>query len=266
MAERERMPDWQLERLALGELPAHEREALEARLAAEADGDERLAELRRSNEAILADLPTSDVVREIEARRRTLVAAERITSRRRVWIAGGVVAAAAAIVVLVVLPRSPMSNQTQARIVIDDDPTRPKGDPRLLLHRKLGDTAERLAASTIARDGDRIQLTYLGGGAKHGVIASLDGRGQVTVHFPDPGQPTRLRPGKVQLRHSYELDDAPEFERFLFITSNRPIDVELVTSRVRDLANNLRQARQRLPTLPRSMRTWSFVLRKGLAQ
>jgi len=264
MSDSQRVPDWQVERLALGELPAHLRADIEAQLSAEPNGDARLEVLRESDAEILEQLPATDVIAEIEMRRRTLVAADRQQSRRRMWIGGGVVAAAAAITLLFVLPRSMVSDTAPA---IDDghEVTRPKGDARLLLHRKVGDRTEKLDHNSIAHLSDRIQLFYRGAGATHGVIASLDGRGEVTVHFPDDGQPTRLQSGQVKLQHSYELDDAPRFERFFFVTSPSPIDVAVVTSRVRKLASDLRTARTKKLSLPTGLSQWTFVLRKGSA-
>lgn len=70
-------------------------------------------------------------------------------------------------------------------------------------------------------------MSYVAAGRAHGVIVSIDGRGQVTLHFPaDAGAPTALESGRaVPLSHSYELDDAPLFERFMFVTAEAPDDL-----------------------------------------
>ena len=72
-----------------------------------------------------------------------------------------------------------------------------------------------------------MQISYVPKGATHGVIVSADGRGKVTLHFPpNASLPTVLkRKDRVPLPFSYELDDAPGFERFFFVTSAFPIPV-----------------------------------------
>ncbi len=268
IAERQQVPQWLVERLALAELPAQLRDAVQARLRAEADGDARLAAIEESNHQILSDLPADQVVREIERRHRSLSATERRASRRRqLWVSGSLVVAAAAILLVFMLPQATLLDTATIAEAPEQYGTRAKGDARLLLHRKLDDGSEQLTRDSVARSGDWVQLSYRASDNKHGVIVSIDGRGQVTVHFPEKaGQSTRLRQGKTELKHSYELDDAPAFERFFLVTSTQPIDVELVTSRARDLANNLRDARHQPLALPQQLVQWSFVLRKGPAQ
>ena len=79
----------------------------------------------------------------------------------------------------------------------------------------------------------------------YGVILSIDGNGTVTLHFPgDAGQPTDLEMNrKVFLDSSYELDNAPDFERFFFITSSHAIDVNAVLEGARQLASDERRVR-----------------------
>ena len=93
------------------------------------------------------------------------------------------------------------------------------------------------------------------------------GRGQVTWHFPLDGQgPTTLEreapKGRVSLTTSYQLDDAPGFERFFLVTGPDPIDLEAV----RFAANYLAQsdsdpAASRLRP-PANLRQTSVLLKK----
>jgi len=103
---------------------------------------------------------------------------------------------------------------------------RAKGGPQLVVYRFDGVTAERLEDGALVRQGDLIQLGYVAAGAQHGVILSVDGRGDVTLHYPtSQGGPTALRSdGLRRLGRSYELDDAPDFERFFFVTADAPLD------------------------------------------
>src|SRR5690606_38403272 len=64
----ERIPDWLLERLAAGDMPQAEAEALRRRLAEEEGGLERLEAILRSNERILSDHPPARVAAAIRQR------------------------------------------------------------------------------------------------------------------------------------------------------------------------------------------------------
>src|SRR5690606_26378921 len=93
---------------------------------------------------------------------------------------------------------------------------------------------------SLVRKGDVIQLRYHGGGHRYGVIASIDGAGVVTLHHPArddaPPTATALSAESTSLPHAYELDDAPRFERFFFITAAEPIDVRRSLDALRALA------------------------------
>ena len=47
---------------------------------------------------------------------------------------------------------------------------------------------------------------------------------------------TTLPPGASTLNHSYQLDDAPEFERFFFVTSTDPIDTKALLDSLEQFA------------------------------
>jgi hypothetical protein len=101
-------------------------------------------------------------------------------------------------------------------------------EPRLKIYRKQQDTSILLHKGDTVRRGDLLQLGYLRGGKNHGLIFSLDGSGSLTLHFPsEKSLSTALdRGGKYLLDFAYELDDAPRFERFYFIASDKPFDYQ----------------------------------------
>jgi len=103
-----------------------------------------------------------------------------------------------------------------------------KGDPSLLVYRKAGKRPERLANGAAVHAGDQLQLAYVARGKRYGAVLSLDGAGKVTFHLPSDGAakaaPLGTR-GEVFLPESYELDDAPRFERFLLVAGDAPFDV-----------------------------------------
>ena len=73
----------------------------------------------------------------------------------------------------------------------------------------------------------------------------------VTRHWPESGKVAGALEGRdaLPLPHAYQLDDAPGFERFFFVTADRPFDVEVVLEAARALAasGQARSARLRLP-------------------
>jgi hypothetical protein len=248
--------EWLVELAALGEVPAQPAGEEAAALAAE------VAALQRDDQEILAALPAEAVAREV-ARRAAAAAPPppRRRPARTIALSAAACAAAATLVVVVSRPGGDRDgDQAPAEEV-----TRAKGTARLLLHRKRGETIEpleRTGATAIA--GDSIQISYLAGSARHGVILSLDGAGLVTLHFPaaEPAS-TRLAPdGPIPLPHSYQLDDAPAFERFFFVTAAGPIDVKAVSAAARRLARDPARAAQGDLLLPPHMSQQSFLLHK----
>lgn len=212
-----RVPDLLVERLARGELPPERAADVRARLASEPGGLARLDALAASDAAIKAALPPDRVAREVRAR--VAQADAGLDRSARWWVVAPLVVAAVAALLVVVPPAGPGHDAPGVRL---------KGhEPALLLYRKRGAETALLGAAERARPGDLLQLTYVAGGASHGVILSVDGRGAVTLHFPaEVSASTALDgAGEVPLAHAYELDDAPAHETFLFLASDAPIDV-----------------------------------------
>ena len=120
-----------------------------------------------------------------------------------------------------------------------DDGLRAKGlAPHLVLHRKTAAGADVLAPGARARPGDLLQLGLVGAGRGWGVVVSIDGRGTVTRHLPETGDRAAALPpsGEALLPTSFRLDDAPSFERFLLVVSNREFPVAEVVAAARALA------------------------------
>ena len=260
------LPDWLVERAALDEVPPASRERIAA-----ASPDElarRIATLRDNTAAELEHHPAGPAVAEIEQR----VAAERRRRaeqrRRRMGWLGLAMSAAVVLVVVglgagrsVVEPRRPDDTPRAPQ----HDTERAKGPPRLLAFRRVGEQVEQLKQDAVVRAGDVIQLRYKASGQSYGVIASIDGAGVVTLHYPlredVPPQATAIAAETAALPNAYALDDAPGFERFFFVTASGPLDVRETLSAVRHLAR-----RDDSATAPLELRAgllqWSLLLRK----
>ena len=240
-----KLPDWLVERAALDEVPTASRERL-----AQAEPGElaaRVAALREDNAGELAAYPAGPAVAQIEARLR------KAPRRRRAWLAPLVVAAGLGVVAAIVLRPTPAEQPETTRI---------KGAARLLVFRQAGEQAERLDADDVVHAGDVIQLRYNAGGARFAMIASIDGAGGVTLHFPaNADGSTDVEPGTRTLPEAFALDDAPRFERFFFVTANEPLDVAGTLDALRVLARR-GDAGDAVLELPPSIHQVSLRLRK----
>ena len=238
-----------LERIVAGELD----------MPKDAEQDEllmrRIEELRESNRAILEQYPAEEVARELEQRLaldegQTDPSDEASDSeeteeteggsvtlfRRRGFRGFALVAAAAIIALAAIVPQ--LIGRTG---VGSNEPVRIKGlKPSISIYRQNDGNVERLRDHAKVAEGDLLQISYIAAAEPYGVILSIDGRGVVTVHMPDTrysGSAARLEPsGEVALDFSYRLDDAPSFERFFFLTSDRVFDVTLVVNAAKKLA------------------------------
>lgn len=259
-----RTPDWLLERIALGELPPEELAAARARLAEEPDGLTRLAALEADTRATLERLPPARVVREVAARASRK---EAPSPSRRLAPAWGLLVPALATVALFVLVLPDTSGDTGPGLTASGgtaETTRIKGlAPQLAVHRQAAAGPERLTDGAPAAAGDVVQLAYVAAGRTHGVILSVDGRGSVTLHAPEGGPESAvLSPsGTHMLPRAYELDDAPEFERFFFVASDAPFALEPVLEAARTLAQGP-DARTAPLSLPEGLTQVSFRLEK----
>ena len=144
--------------------------------------------------------------------------------------------------------------------VLPREVTRVKGPARLIMHRKLAAGDEQLKSGSPAKPGDLIQIGYFAGETDYGVIFSVDGRGQVSLHFPEDesGATTLEKKNLVNLAFSYELDDAPSFERFFLVTSKDPIDVQKVLAAAKNLGAEL----ENKLSLPPGLQQKEFLLNK----
>ncbi len=254
MSRETRIPEWMLERYLLDELPARERRRVQRELENDAELRAALEALQRSNEEILNAYPAERAVPRILERAPGAAAPRR---PRLAWAA--IPALAAAVLLLVLLPPA-------LRRRAGGEYSGVKGGaatPALQVFRQGGDAAP-LASGSAARAGDRLQLAYLPGKSAHGVILSIDGNGGVTLHFPereDGG--TELRPGgRTLLPRSFELDEAPRFERFFFVYADAPLPVDAVLAGARALAASGERAMTAPLDLPRGCGQVSLLLRK----
>ncbi len=261
-------PDWLLERIALGELPPQTLEAARERLEREPGGVARLARLDADSRQTLERYPPAGVAAEVARRERVARARAELSQQGEPqgWhgLSLSLPVAASLALLFMSAPRELPEPSRMTRPLVELDTVRIKGSPRLRVHRQGTGEPELLPDHAQARQGDVLQLSYVAAGRRHGVVVSVDGRGAVTLHHPmTSAGSTELGTGEaVALAHAYELDDAPGFERFLFVTSDRPLEVAAVVEAARVLARQPSEARTRPLPLPGSLDQTSFTLEK----
>ncbi|MEL6181917.1 MAG: ActD-like protein [Myxococcota bacterium] len=267
---RPHISDLQLELLALGALPDHEAEALRALLSEDPDAQARFEGIAPSNQALLREFPPDDVAAEIERRIRLHdLAAPNPWGWLAVWLHNpgtwALVAVAACLLTVWLVPAlMNSSDPTSGQPSVGE---RIKGAPALVVHRVLeGGVTQRLTTADAARPGDTVQLSVSGAQNRYAVIVSIDGRGQVTRHFPLKGNSGAIistaKAIPFTLPHAYELDDAPDFERFILLTHTAPFDVAQVMSSAQKVASGSHKHRTLLVGLPKKMQQTSFLLKK----
>jgi hypothetical protein len=236
-----RTPDLFVEQALLGEREANPADAT------------RVAALAESNTDILKRYPPRVMGIRFRGERRKTA---------RAWALGGSLVVAAAALTLAVIP-APVSHPSLEPVV--EDGVRLKGlPPQLHLFRVTDGGAQELAPEASAHAGDRLQLSYNAGGARYGVVLSVDGRGTVTMHLPLGGtQAAPLSPdGDTILGSSYALDDAPAYERFFLVTSDEPFAIATVTAAAKELARSGRAESGSLPLPSSFQQTPVLVLKR----
>lgn len=269
------IPDWVLERFLLRELPGVKMQEIEQQLAADPGLQRQVANLQHSNAEILAKNPSESIVQEIYQRldqehdkRNIGLKPRRVLLRRLIFATPAL--ALAVILMIIYLP----GDKDRSQISLGrpgQDTTRVKGTQgvdlsktHMLLFRKENDTVAELHSGDMAGNGDLVQLAYVAAEEKYGMIFSIDGNGVVTLHFPNTKyESTQLeREKKINLPNAYELDAAPEFERFFFVTSDSSINVGEILSQAELLAQEPSRAQTELLELGLVLQQSSILLVK----
>jgi hypothetical protein len=265
------IPDIYIEQYLLGELPESLRKEMDDLILQDAELNDRINIIKKSNEEILSKYPAASITADIIEKakiRKNISKSEKVFSPERDKkssrgfitdlkdslrkIMEGIKSisskrytlslASAAVIALVLIFIIPGIRNTDSIKTPYDDTVRIKGlDSKLLLYRMKGKEVEELKNLDSARRGEIIQVGYIAAGDyKHGIILSIDGRGTVTIHLPEAGNQGRelAMNKRILLDKSYKLDDSPYFERFIMILSANPVDTDEAVKNAKKLAMN----------------------------
>ena len=262
------IPDLILEQYRLGELPRAEADRVRALLSEDPALRARHDALEQSDEEIARSYPAGWLAARIRARLPVPDAGGHFGWRVPLGVA------VTAILVIVSIPMWTAPEREPVAPAVTGD--RIKGLlPALTIYRRTAAGTETLADGSVARPGDLLRVAYTGAGRTYGVILSIDRRGGVTLHLPPNPFDSRgsLRTGGERaaplasghatlLDQAYELDDAPGWERFYFVTGDTPFPVAPIVEAARKVAaDGARLAPAALP-IGRELTQSTFSLQK----
>ena len=250
------IPDRLIEKVHLGEATEAER----ARVLADPAARARLEALPALDAAFLAAHPADPMVRQIEDRAR-IASAKDDVARRRAAIGGAILMPLVAVGLALVM----IGTRPEMIPGTGPEPTTAKGPltAKLRIYRVREKGPERMVPGTVLRERDQLQVGIVPGNAKSAVVVSIDGRGGVTLHFPpDAAGSTELLQGQETLApNGYELDDAPEYERFFLVADDEPVPVDTVLAAAEALVKQGDPKTQTL-SLPPGLGQSAFLVRK----
>ncbi|AFG37526.1 hypothetical protein Spiaf_1463 [Spirochaeta africana DSM 8902] len=150
--------------------------------------------------------------------------------------AAALAAAAASVILIGMLFVLPL--QQRGSINVDGDVIRLKGaELRLQVFRQQPDgDVQQLSPGDRVREGEQIQLAYRSAGPDYGIIASVDGRGTISLHHPFGifDSPQIETGSQILLPYAFRLDDAPRHEQLIFIASAHEFDVQAALRWIKD--------------------------------
>jgi hypothetical protein len=262
-----------LEKYRLGEITAEEMRALKSAYPDPEDLEREIQKLELSDREILDKYTARDMSAQINARLASGGRAADTSGRIKpfpVFKAVRYSAIAAAAALVLVLGLSFYNPETNRGVPVAASEglsaERIKGlKPGLKIYRSSGGTAEILANRDSVAEKDLLQIEYIAGSFKYGVIFSIDGRGTLTMHFPTySGVAAELdNNGAILLPYAYELDDAPDFERFFFVTGGGNFNIDEVLDAAYELASKGKTARRQFLDIPDSYYQTTILLQKG---
>ncbi len=211
-----------MEQYMLDELTPEEKRAIESK----PETSEHIDFIVKSNEKFFKKFDIKKLAKETEEE---LLNEKKIIKFPTKTITTLIAAAACFIITLNILPNFKTDNDFEEIIYL-------KGSEKINIYLKEGDQVDRLSNLDKVYEGDQLQITYQAK-SQYGIIFSLDGLKNVTFHYPEKlYNSTSLDIGKeVTLPTSYILDNAPHFEKFYMITSDKSFDFNFVKEAAYDI-------------------------------
>ncbi|HOA08511.1 MAG TPA: hypothetical protein PLE16_13420 [Spirochaetota bacterium] len=224
-----KIPDIVLEQYVLGELSSEKMREMKSLIDSDVSLRNRIKLIEKSNNNFLNKYPFSKtcIPSIISAGRK-----KRSDSRFRKMFIVPSAALALAACTLIFIKVSPFFDSIDNSVII-------KGNAEnLFLYRKNGNQADMLKNGDAAKKNDILQIAYQIPQERNCIIFSIDGNSNVTLHYSSSKSTIQEggKNGKIFVPESYQLDDAPYFERFFMITSDKKIYDDDILSRAEKFA------------------------------
>ncbi len=223
--------DLKLEQYRLGELHDEEMLLIKKKIELDSELQNRLKKIEEEEKLFHKEISSEEMIGDILNKHQS----KNIKSKRKfsfspVLVPIMIITVLVSITIFTQFNKEPVHKTTQDKDIlrVKGEGGKLKEDPKIFLFKKT-DTkkVENVKNNSLGQEGDLFQIAYTAGTKKYGIIFSLDGKGAYTLHFPETkDKECRLKQGQlVYLEHSYELDNAPDFEQFWFISSEIKIDI-----------------------------------------
>ena len=224
-----KIPDIVLEQFVLGELPIEKMKDIKSLLQSDDSIRKRIELIEKSNNDFRTKYPFA----------KTCIPAAVSADRKKkgsshykkilIFPSAALVVAACTLIFVKV---TPLFDTFDNSVII-------KGKTEnLFLYRKNGNQADILKNGDAAKKDDIVQIAYQIPKERNCIIFSIDGNSGVTLHYSssEKSMPDSSKTGKIFVPESYQLDDAPYYERFFMITSDSEIRREEILSRAKKFA------------------------------
>ena len=266
-----------LEQYVLNELSDEETRQLERAAEENESLRNRINAIRQSNTEIETSIDEAKMMREINYRiKNNSIRQEqnKENQKQAKTISWGRLAYAMPVVAIVAISTLMLKENVSVSptnvIEVTEDGVRYKGlEPHINIYQQIGDGSKLVKNHTTLHEGDSLQLSYVAAGQKFGAIFSIDGNDVVTHHFPLDMQssiksPEKLMPsGEFMMERSYQLDDAPKYEHFFFISSTSSFDLQKVIELAQNSTSSTREKTTSISDLPDNLRQFVITINKA---
>lgn len=250
------LPQLYLEQSLLGEAP----DSIAERLAADPATPAKLAALEAENAEFLQRYPPRVMTGRIQHRR------QRPTPRHfKLFLALGTALPALFVAAFFTIPAVSRGPGDEALAL---ETTTTKGmDQAILVFLQGKSGYQEIRSGSTVKSYDSVQLAYRPGSSVYGLVFSLDGNMRLTLHHPESFNAPAVLGGTAQtlLPYAYQLDDAPNFERFYLAGSKESFDLQALWKDLERQAASQKPAAGTIPALrfPAGFQVSTFDVRKA---
>jgi len=269
----EEIKPWLLERYILGELAEHNSMKIKSRLEKDISARHQIEKLIQSNKNFLTRYPSKQILVEIMRRydsEKNKVVRKKRKVLRLFFLASSTISLMIVFITICLIMQKNSSINLNSRFENLNE-NRAKGtvllemrNPEIFIVRKKAGGVEQLHQGSIVKKGDLLQVGYRTAEETNGIIVSIDGNRVVTLHYPENinEAPLLQKNKQIYLGNSYELDNAPDFERFFLITSKSDFDLSKIMIEIETFANNSTRIKEEEIELDDNFNQISIILIK----